>query len=124
MKQTHIFLLVLGIIIATSLVMGFGMKSKGLTANVIGEGEVQKIVIGARELQYYPQTITVNVGQPVELTLDASVQGCLRDFTIRSLGIRQYLKTPEDVLRFTPQEKGTYGFACSMGMAWGTLVVE
>lgn len=109
---------------AGAFAMAFGNKGESSTREVITSGEAQKVVIGARNAQYYPQTITVKAGRPVEITLDASVQGCLRDFTIRDLGVHQYLKTPSDVLRFTPQAKGTYSFACSMGMAFGTVIVE
>ena len=40
------------------------------------------------------------------------------------LGISKYLGTPNDYIEFTPTEKGTFRFACSMGMGTGTLVVE
>jgi plastocyanin domain-containing protein len=87
-------------------------------------GDVQKVVIGVKNYNYYPNTIKVQAGKPVSITLDSSVRGCLRDFTIRSFGIKKYLKTPQDTVEFTPTQKGTYTFACSMGMGTGTLVVE
>ena len=34
------------------------------------------------------------------------------------------LQTPTDYVEFTPTKKGTFGFACSMGMGTGTLIVE
>lgn len=123
MKQTTLFLLVIAVIAVAALVIVFAQGST-INGNVVSVGEVQKVVIGAHGGQFYPQTIVVKVGQPVELSLDSSVQGCLRDFTIRDFGIRKYLATPQDVLIFTPQEKGEYSFACSMGMAFGKFVVE
>ncbi len=89
-----------------------------------GNGNVQKVVIGVRNYNYYPNTITVKVGQPVSISLDESVSGCLRDFTIRDFGIREYLRTPQDTIEFTPDKKGTFTFACSMGMGRGRLIVE
>lgn len=124
MKQTTVFLLVFGVILAAALVMAIGVGEKPVSGNAIAEGSAQKVVVSAVNGQYMPRTITVKANQPVELTLDSSVQGCLRDFTIRDLGVRQYLKTPQDVLKFTPTKKGTYRFACSMGMGFGTLIVE
>jgi plastocyanin domain-containing protein len=124
MKQTTLFVIVMGVIIVAALTIVLGAKGPNSNGNLIAEGGAQKLVVSARNAQYSPQTLTVKAGQPVELTLDSSVQGCLRDFTIRELGIHQYLETPQDVLRFTPQKKGTYQFACSMGMAFGTLKVE
>lgn len=123
MKQTTIFLLVITVIAVAALVIVFAQSSP-INGNVMSAGEVQKVVIGARGGQFHPQTISVKAGQPVELSLDSSVQGCLRDFTIRDFNIHEYLATPQDTLTFTPQEKGEYSFACSMGMAFGKLVVE
>ena len=45
-------------------------------------------------------------------------------FTIRQLGLAKRLTTPSDTLDFTPTQKGTFRFACSMGMGTGTLIVE
>lgn len=90
----------------------------------VQNGEVQKVIIGVQNLNYYPNTIRVKANQPVEISLDESVSGCLRSFTIREFGINEYLATPEDKITFTPTKKGTFRFACSMGMGTGTLIVE
>lgn len=87
-------------------------------------GNIQKIVLGIQNRNYYPNTITVKEGQTVRISLDSSVVGCYRGFTIRDFGIAKYLKTPDDYIEFTPNKKGTFRFACSMGMGTGTLVVE
>lgn len=126
MKNTTLLML---IGIAVLLVGGFVFfKSIGhnsVNGNVInGNGEVQKIVIGAKNLNYYPQTIKVKAGQPVEISLDGSVTGCLRSFTIKDFGISKNLPTPNDKVTFTPDKKGTFTFACSMGMGTGKLIVE
>ncbi len=101
---------------------GSGSLDNG--SNGSSNGEVQKIVLGVKDYNYYPNTINVKVNQPVSISLDSSVSGCLRSFTIRDFGINKYLKTPKDTVEFTPTKKGTYRFACSMGMGTGTLVVE
>ena len=87
-------------------------------------GEAQKVVIGMKDFNYYPQEIRVKVNQPVEISLDSSVSGCFRDFTVREFGVRKYLATPQDTVVFTPTKTGRYTFACSMGMGTGTLIVE
>lgn len=84
----------------------------------------QKVVLGIKDYNYYPNTITLNAGQPVSISLDSTVSGCLRDFTIRAMGIHKYLKSPQDTIEFTPTKPGTYTFACSMGMGTGTLIVK
>ena len=64
-------------------------KDTGTAVN----GTAQKVTIGMKNGNYYPNTLTVNAGQPVELALDSSVAGCFRSFTIRELGISKYVKT-------------------------------
>ncbi|MEK6940908.1 MAG: cupredoxin domain-containing protein [Nanoarchaeota archaeon] len=98
-----------------------------ITGNVIGptvQGDVQNIVLGMKNFNYFPNTIKVAAGKPVRLSLDKSVYGCLRDFTIRDLGVRKYMKTEQDSVEFTVPNPGKYAFSCSMGMAAGTLIAE
>ena len=102
-------------------------SSENINENVVdsgNSGDFQKVTIGMKNYNYYPNTINVESGKTVRLSLDSSVSGCFRDFTIRELGIRKYLRTPSDYVEFTPTKPGTYRFACSMGMGTGTLIVE
>ena len=94
------------------------------TGSVIKEGEPQKIVLGMKNYNYYPSSFEVESGKPVELTLDNSISGCLRSFTSKELGINQYSRSPEDTIKFTPEKKGTFTFACSMGMGFGKIIVK
>ena len=123
------------IIVAIVLVFGiFMMKSPEVSSIGTGDevkeqvkkssGDIQEITLSMKNYNYYPQTIKVKVNEPVRIYLDNSVGGCYRAFTIRSLGISKRLQTPKDYVEFTPTEKGTFGFACSMGMGTGTLIVE
>lgn len=97
------------------------------TGNVIDNGkntDFQNVVLGIKNYNYYPNTVTVKSGKPVRISLDSTVSGCYRSFTIKSLGIAKNLPTPEDYIEFTPTKPGTYKFACSMGMGTGNLIVE
>ena len=119
-------LMMIGIAVLIILV-GYFVLSKGSNGSDIqdqGEGTAQKIVIGMKNGNYYPNTITVKANTPVEMTLDSSVQGCYRSFNIKDLGVSKYSKSPSDTINFTPTKKGTFRFACSMGMGTGTLIVE
>lgn len=87
-------------------------------------GNVQKIVLGIKNNNYYPNTITVKAGEPVSLTLDSSVQGCLRSFNIDDLNVHALSRNPAQTIDFTPTKKGTFRFACSMNMGYGTIIVE
>jgi len=123
-KTTLYFLVILVIVVAGYITMASKSAPSSGSVSNSGNGDMQKVVIGMKNYNYYPNTIRVKVGQPVEISLDESVYGCFRDFTIREFGVRKYLKTPQDTVTFTPTEKGSYTFACSMGMGTGTLVVE
>ena len=123
-KTTMYFTLIVLLILSGAFFM---LKENSSTANVATEtqnGDFQKVVIGIKDYNYYPNTITVKSGTPVRIYLDKSVTGCLRSFTIRDFGIAKNLKTPSDYVEFTPNKKGSFRFACSMGMGTGTLVVE
>ena|SRR3989344_2832998 len=102
---------------------GNGNENVVPSGNSGNSGDFQKVTIGMKNYNYYPNTINVESGKTVRLSLDSSVSGCFRDFTIRELGVRKYLQTPSDYVEFTPTKPGTYTFACSMGMGTGKLVV-
>lgn len=95
-----------------------------ITGQVINNVEAQKVILGEKNFNYYPTEVKVKANQPVSLSVDESVRGCLRAVTIRDLGLSKYLKSVTDTLDFTPTQKGTYTIACSMGMGYGKLVVE
>jgi len=125
-KKTTLYfagILLLIILAGYFMIDGSAVNTEGGNGN-IGNGEVQNVVIGMKNYNYYPNTITVKAGQPVSISLDESVYGCFRSFTIRDFGVNKYLRTPQDTVEFTPTKKGTYRFACSMGMGTGTLIVE
>jgi plastocyanin domain-containing protein len=121
--------IVLVLILMVIIGIGAFLFSNGSNNNLDGnsvksDGEFQEVVLRMKNYNYYPNEISVNVGEPVRITLDSSVKGCYRGFTINELNVRKYSKSPEDYIEFTPMEKGTYRFACSMGMGTGTLIVK
>jgi len=125
MKNTTILMFVLLLIIAGGIFLFTkGEAKQGITGNAVANNDVQKITLGIKNYNYYPNTITVKAGIPVRINLDESVKGCLRSFTIKDFGIAKNLRTPEDYVEFTPTKKGTYPFACSMGMGTGKIIVE
>lgn len=129
MKNTTILFMIAAILVVGGIFV-FRGSSSGITGNVVQDnpnaipGEVQRVVISEKNYNYYPSEIKVKAGQPVSISLDSKVQGCLRSFTIRDLGLQKYLKTPQETLDFTPTKKGTSTFSCSMGMGYGKLIVE
>lgn len=115
-------------IIALVIIGGYILlqTTKINTTTSTGETTItgQNIKLSWKNYNYYPQVIKVKVGMPVSISLDGTIRGCYRSFTIRALGLQKYLATPQDTLEFTPTQKGTYTFACAMGMGTGTLIVE
>ena len=123
-KSTFYVFAIIFLIVITGY---FLIKSNNVTGSIIQEDsneDFQKVVLGIKDYNYYPNTITVGSGKPVRVYLDSSVSGCLRSFTIPDFGIAKNLPTPNDYVEFTPTKKGTYNFACSMGMGTGKLIVE
>lgn len=127
MKNITAFLLILVIVavVGTFVVKGTNiLPSDNPNPPTGGSGEVQQITLSYKDYNYFPNTITVKVNQPVSITLDSSIRGCYRSFTIRDLGVSKYSKTPSETIDFTPTKTGTFRFACSMGMGTGTIIVE
>ena len=124
MKNSTIIASILFIVV---LVGGFIFLKGGsgnIDGNVVGSGGAQEITLGVKNLNYYPNTITVKQGVPVEITLDSSVRGCYRSFNIKSLGVSKSSSGPSDTIKFTPDQKGSFEFACGMRMGYGTIIVE
>ncbi|MDO8622967.1 MAG: cupredoxin domain-containing protein [archaeon] len=117
------------IFIAAVGIVYFTANSVSSAGNVINNaensdgGDIQKITLGFNG-NYYPNTINVKQGVPVEITLDSSVGGCYRSFNIKALSVSKYSSSPSDTIKFTPNQKGTFKFQCSMGMGTGTIIVE
>ena len=126
-KKTTLYFAALIILVGVMAFFLLSNKGSSSSNNLVNAqqvtGEIQKVVLGTKNYNYYPNTVTVKANQPVELSLDNSVTGCLRSFTIRDSGVQKYLQTSQDTLTFTPP-KGAYRFSCSMGMGYGTLIAE
>lgn len=82
---------------------------------VDGKQIIDMRVVG---LNYYPHQFTVAQGVPVEWRIDGSqAEGCAQVVSVPKLGVVKYLSpNVSTVINFTPQELGTIGFSCTMGM--------
>ncbi len=108
-------------IVIIGLVMFFFI-SKDRGNNPSAES-VQKVTVSFAG-NYAPNTIDVKAGEPVEITLDNSVQGCYRSFNIPLLGVSKISSSPSDTIRFTPKTPGIYRYQCGMNMGYGTIIVS
>ncbi|KKU02401.1 MAG: putative membrane protein [Microgenomates group bacterium GW2011_GWF2_45_18] len=90
------------------------------------ENGVQKVTIEIQDNGYAPRAFTVKKDVPVELTLNSNnVYSCASSFTFKKFGIYTQLESTDNkTFTFTPTEKGSFTFACSMGMYQGVMRVE
>ena len=127
MKNLSVLILIMILVSGAGALLVKGSIKAGMkdgTVVIDPSGSVQRITLSQKNLNYYPQTVTVRAGNPVVLTLDNTVKGCLRAVSIPQLGVSKYLRAATDTLAFTPAQKGSFTIQCSMGMGRGKLVVQ
>jgi P-type Cu+ transporter len=85
---------------------------------------VQRIEVTVRG-GYSPSVIEVRRGVPVEIDFDRQEAGdCSSRVVFPDLQLSVALPAHQrTTVRFTPQQEGSFGFACGMNMISGTLVV-
>ncbi|MGW7459428.1 heavy metal translocating P-type ATPase [Streptomyces sp. NPDC054797] len=89
------------------------------------EGGVQRVEVTVRG-GYSPDVIRVRQGIPVELVFDRQESGeCTNRVVFPDLrvsaGLPAFTRT---TVRVSPDQAGSFGFACGMNMIHGTLLVE
>jgi Cu+-exporting ATPase len=89
------------------------------------EDGVQHVRITVRG-GYSPDVIRVRQGVPVELVFDRQETGdCSSRVVFPDLAVTAALPAfTETMVRLSPDEAGSFGFACGMNMIHGTLLVE
>lgn len=109
--------------ITLASVTGLGQeKVSGVATASTGGGE--QIVIQASARAYSPNAITASPG-PIQLVVrSVGANGCIRSFTIPSLGINEILPSDgETAISLGTLPAGRYPFSCGMGMYTGTITV-
>ncbi len=97
----------------------------------VAAGSAPKIIGGMQEVSmkvtrsgYMPNNLTITAGVPVRWKVDGTeAAGCTSVMTIPSLNVSQPLQTGENIIEFTPLQKGQLAFMCSMGMVRGSFTV-
>ena len=135
MKNTTLFIIIVIVLALVGFLLYTGTTA--VTGNIINDNSnsindnsndnnlenAQKIVLGMKNYNYFPSVINVKAGLPVEITLDETVRGCLRSFSLSDLGISKFSQNPSQKIVFTPTQIGSFKFSCSMGMGYGTMNV-
>ena len=87
--------------------------------------ETQVVELSMQNYNYYPQTINLKYNVPAKIVVDTkSVVGCLRSIVIPDFKVRELITEKDNVIRFTPDKKGTFSYSCSMGMGFGRIIVS
>jgi plastocyanin domain-containing protein len=97
------------------------------SAGIVIEDGVQ-IINSSLSPGRYP-AIVVQAGLPVKWTINApqgSINGCNNRMIIREYGIEHRFVPGENVVAFTPEKTGKFGYSCWMGMirSFITVVAE
>lgn len=74
----------------------------------------------------YPD-ITVRAGEPVEWEIEASednINGCNYKIFLQDFGLEHTFTEGKNIIKFTPEQAGTYTYTCWMGMITGKIHVE
>ena len=123
-----IFLILIFVTTATKNIVINGFNTDDNVQEEVGKvnnnGEVQRVDLTVKDFNYYPQVLNLKYGVPVEIAVDTKkVKGCLQSIVIQDFGIRKYVTAADNLIKFTPNKKGTFSFSCSMGMGYGKIVV-
>lgn len=97
-------------------------QASGVVASI--ENGVQ-IVQGEVERSAYPE-IVVQKGMPVRFNLHADAEnlnGCNGSIIIPEFDIQKKLEAGDNIIEFTPEKTGIYGYTCWMGMISSQITV-
>lgn len=94
--------------------------------NVAVEKNGVQYVSSTLESGQYPD-ITVKAGEPVEWTINASeknINGCNYKLLLQDFNQEHTFESGKNVIKFTPENEGTYTYSCWMGMITGKIYVK
>lgn len=130
------------VILFSIFTLNSGLALKGVKTNVISsrnsaqtdasQASGQPSAEGAQTVRmnvtsggFEPSVFNVKQGVPVKWVINGqNVSGCTSTIIVPSYGISKNLKSEENIIQFTPENKGVIGFSCGMGMVRGKFVVE
>ena len=128
-RKTFFYFIGILFLIMLSLFLFLGNSSKGtINGEIISaekiSGKTQNVVLSQDDLNY--KDVKAKAGEPISISADNSVSGCLRSvvFNIGGKRYSKYLQTSKDTLKLPAISKGVYTFSCTMGMGYGKLIIE
>ena len=113
---------------ATLLGVNVSLPAQRGSDEVVAATGADGIQRAAVEVDYGAyQDVRLKAGVPAELTFhvpEGKLIGCNSSLAIPAFGIQADLATGDTVVSFTPNQAGTYPYACWMGMIKATITVE
>ncbi len=131
LKISAILVIVLGVTMANrglsllGINIGSASSNDGSNSLVAEMVDGEQVIYSDLERSSYPN-ITVKKGVKVKWVINATndtLNGCNNEIIIKEYGIKQKLNVGENVIEFTPDETGTFGYSCWMGMIRATITV-
>lgn len=87
--------------------------------------EEQVVVMKITYDGFEPSTLRLKSGVPVKWIIQGDqVTGCTNQVIVPALKIEKDIAKGDNIVNFTPKEKGTINFSCWMGMVRGKFIVE
>jgi sulfite exporter TauE/SafE/copper chaperone CopZ len=126
-KASGVLVIVLGLILVNRGLSLFGKpsligNSSVRVAQIAGNEQVVRMEVGPNS--YEP--ITVQKGIPVKWIVHAdekNLNGCNGTIVVPKYNIEKKLIAGDNIIEFTPQEDGTIGYSCWMGMIKSSIQV-
>lgn len=99
-------------------------KPEGTVASITGDGVQETFVVVNGG--YTPDTVRVAAGTPVRIVFHRQESDpCSERVILDDFAIAADLPTDTNVpVEFTPEQAGTYEFACQMGMLRGKVIAS
>jgi len=124
------------VILILALIVLSGCSQQSITGNIINDyhdvestGEIKEFEIIAKNWEFVPNTIEVNLGDKVELHIESV--DVAHGFRLPDFGINEKLEPHNDIhVDFIADKKGTFPFSCSVpcgsghGGMQGQLIVR
>jgi sulfite exporter TauE/SafE len=103
--------------------MPWANQAEAATPNTLEDG-YQVVKMNVTGHGYAPNVFTVKKDIPVKWIINGeNIYGCQGTIVSQKIGLSKTLKSGENVVTFTPKEKGNITFTCSMGMFPGSFIV-
>jgi len=124
MANNGLALLGIGLPLSVSSGNQVGGKDAGITNIKLDADGYQVIKMNVTSRGWEPNSLVVKKGVPVKWEINVlELTGCNNEILVKDYGLDIKLKQGLQTVEFTPQNTGTVGFSCWMGMIRGQFVV-